>query len=238
MTRWRALLLVHDRLDVQVLVGRRPTRFAHRLGAAEIDHALASFRRLPALVNELSEGEAALAFEVVTAGRTLDSLTGMGDEVYWPSPDDTRPGLTRHSPPGANDSVFVLWPQNDLTSGAGVPSGGWGLALGASEWTGGVTYATVANAAAWAWAEPVPGEVWLHEWLHGVCDHYARRGFPMPPGDADGAERHGYRRPAEAGWSPYYRDLMTGRVTVAGRQMGITADAWRSGSPALRHRRG
>lgn len=229
MTRWSALLLVHDRLDVRVLVGGRPTRFQHRLRSSEIDDARASIERLPALVAELSEGRAGLVLDVAEAGRTLDSLTAMGDERYWPSPDDTRPDLARHSPSGPRSSVFVFWPQNDLVAGSGVPSGGWGLALGASEWTGGVTYATVANAGPAAWAEPVPGEVWLHEWLHGVCDHYARRGFAMPPGDADGAERHGYRWSAEAGWSGYYRDLMTARVEVSGRRLGITAEAWRGG---------
>ena len=67
-------------------------------------------------------------------------------------------------------------------------------------------------------------------WLHGVCDHYARRGFGMPPGDADGGDRLGYRRETALGWSRHYRDLMTGRVLVRGRQTGITAQAWRSGS--------
>jgi len=114
-----------------------------------------------------------------------------------------------------------------------VPSGGWGLAIGAGVSTNRATYATVANASSAVWSEPVPGEVWLHEWLHGVCDHYARRGFGMPPGDADGGDRLGYRRETALGWSRYYRDLMTGRVLVRGRQTGITAQAWRSGSTRL-----
>lgn len=231
MTTWRALLLVHPWMDVRVVVDGEARRFAHRLSRLEIEDALASFSRLPALVGGLSEGEAALTFEVVTAGGRLGSLTAMGEGRYWPSPDDTRAELFRHAAHGVHDSIFVLWPQSDLETGATVPSGGWGLAVGASEWSGGATYATVANAAAAVWAEPVPGEVWLHEWLHGVCDHYARRGFPMPSGDADGAERHGYRWTPEAGWSAYYRDLMTGRIAVGDRLLGVTAEAWRTGSP-------
>src|SRR3989440_1999300 len=51
--------------------------------------------------------------------------------------------------------------------GAQVLSGGWGLAIGAGVSTNRATYATVANASGAVWSEPVPGEVWLHEWLHG-----------------------------------------------------------------------
>ena len=156
MTTWRALLLVHDHMDVGVVVDGTARRFEHRLQREEIDDALASFARLPTLVADLSDGEAALTFDVA-AGRRLDSLTAMGEGIYWPSPDDTRADLAHHAASGIYDSIFVLWPQNDLATGAGVPSGGWGLALGASEWSAGATYATVANADAHVWAEPVPG---------------------------------------------------------------------------------
>jgi hypothetical protein len=56
----------------------------------------------------------------------------------------------------------------------------------------------------------------------------------MPPGDADGAERNGYRRDPEKGWCEYYRDLMTGRVVVHGENVGIPAEAWRSGAVWMR----
>ena len=227
MVVWKALLLAYRCLDVSL--SRGGDRFVHSLSDSEVDDALTSFAELPGLVDRLSGGEAGIRQEVVAADRCLDSLTLMGDGLYWPSPSDTRTELDRLARPGTRDSVFVLWPQNDLREGGNVPSGGWGLALGASEWSNGATYATVANAASAVWSEPVRGEVWLHEWLHGVCDHYARRGWSMPPGDADGGERCGYRREPGHGWSRYYRDLMTGRVMAGGRAHGITAEAWRSG---------
>ena len=229
MILWKALLLVYGCLDLrrsepEVGKGRL------LLSEQEIEDGLRSFSSLPALVAGLSEGEAALRHQVVTVERCLDSLTAMGDGLRWPSPSDTRVELDLLAERGRYDSVFVLWPQNDLRTGATVPSGGWGLAIGASDWTNGATYATVANTSSAVWSEPVRGEVWLHEWLHGVCDHYRRRGYDMPPGDADGGERGGYRREPGLGWSGYYRDLMTGRVLVGGRRLGITAEAWRSGS--------
>ena len=222
MVIWRALLLVYRSIDV--------TGFRHTLGEDDVAAGLDSFGRFPALAAELSGGEVGVAFEVAHAARPLRSLTPMGDGMLWPSPDDTRAELDRLAPPGAWDSVFALWPQRDPASGAHVPTGGWGLAIRATEWSNGATYATVANADAGVWARPVMGEVWLHEWLHGVCDVFAGRGFEMPPRDADGGGEAGYAQTPSEGWSAYYRDLMSGRVQVGDRLLGIPPAAWRTGS--------
>jgi hypothetical protein len=232
MIVWEALLLVYQCLDVRVsdALGESE-RIVLSLTQQEVDDALASFACLPALVSGLSDGQAGLHQRSAAAERCLDSLTPMGKGLYWPSPSDTRRELDRLAASGQYDSVFVLWPQHDLRTGAQVPTGGWGLAIGATGRSNGATYATVGNASSTVWAEPVRGEVWLHEWLHGVCDHYSRRGYAMPRGDADGAERSGYHREADRGWSRYYKDLMTGSVLVGGRRLGITSEAWRSGSP-------
>jgi len=209
---------------------RRRVRFVHELSDAEVADGVDAFRCFPALAARLSGGEVAVEAARVEAGRPLDSLTPMGDGVAWPSPDDTRPELDALAPPGVYDSVLVLWPQRRLDGGGAVPTGGWGLAIRATDWSNGATYATVANAGPAAWAGPERGEVWLHEWLHGVCAHYAGRGHAMPPGDADGGGRCGYRCSPETGWCDYYADLMTGRVPSGGQLTGIPAEAWRSGS--------
>ncbi|HSR24107.1 MAG TPA: hypothetical protein VLW53_11185 [Candidatus Eisenbacteria bacterium] len=223
MVTWRALLLVYRSIDL-------PGDFRHTLGDEEVAAGLDSFSRFPELAAELSGGEVEVVVEVAHVRRALGSLTPMGDGMRWPSPDDTRPELTRLAPPGARDSLFALWPQRDLATGAHVPTGGWGLAIRGTEWSNGATYATVANADAAAWARPVVGEVWLHEWLHGVCDHFARRGYEMPPRDADGGDAAGYVQSPTDGWCAYYRDLMTARVSVGGRLLGIAPAAWRTGS--------
>jgi len=77
---------------------------------------------------------------------------------------------------------------------------------------------------------PTVGEIWLHEWLHGVCDYYSGKGYRMPDGCADGGGRHGYMWSPSSGWAAYYRDLMTGRVQENGVSTGISPDMWRSGS--------
>ena len=222
---WLALLLVYRRIDV-----RLPERFAHALSDEEVATGVESFLSFPPLARRLSGGEAVVEAEVANVDRALDSLTDMGERRWWPSPADTRPELDRLAPPGAYDSVFVLWPQRDLVSGAHVATGGWGLAIAAADWSNGATYATVANIELETWRLPTVGEVWLHEWLHGVCDHVSRLGFEMPAGDADGGDRAGYRHSADSGWSGYYRDLMTGRVRSGDRLLGIPPQAWRAGT--------
>jgi hypothetical protein len=220
---WRSLLLVYRSIAL-------PGEFRHTLSEPEVAAGVDSFARFPALATDLSGGEVGVTFEVMHVARSLTTLTPMGDDMRWPSPDDTCPDLERLAPPGAFDSLFVLWPQRDLATGAEVRTGGWGLAIRATEWSNGATYATVANVADAIWSRPVVGEVWLHEWLHGVCDHFARRGFEMPPGDADGGGRAGYEQTPSEGWTGYYRDLMTGRIGFEDRLVGIPPEAWRTGS--------
>jgi hypothetical protein len=48
----------------------------------------------------------------------------------------------------------------------------------------------------------------------------------MPERDADGGELHGYVRSPTAGWTDYYRDLMSRNVLEGGKRLGIPGDAW------------
>ncbi|MDX2273228.1 MAG: hypothetical protein NW237_14945 [Cyanobacteriota bacterium] len=224
---WRALYLAYGAIDVsyRTEAGKRQ-HFRHRLAQGEIDKATQTFRRLPRLAWQASQGDAHVVADVIYCDRPLTSLTSMGSGRYWISPDDVRPEWHRYGNKHHYDSVFVLWPQSNLRTGEGIPSGGWGLAIGACDWTGGATYATVANGPEAWWEMPTVGEPWLHEWLHGVAAHYAGQGCLLPDGDADGADRHGYIRSATAGWLPYYQDLMTCQVIEAGQCKGIPRAAW------------
>jgi hypothetical protein len=227
MTLWRSLLLIYPTIDVRLRL--RPfhsTRFEYALSDQEVRDAIESFQQFPALVEDLASGRVGIRYQIEPIERSLTSLTLMGKDMYWPSPDDTREEIDQLASPGTHDSLFILWPQHSLKDDSSVPSGGWGLAIGASRWSNQATYAAVANAESWKWRVPVPGEVWLHEWLHGVCAFFAARGYSMPDGDADGGARHGYTQSPASGWTDYYRDLMTGKVLCQGRQTGIPLDAW------------
>jgi hypothetical protein len=227
MKIWRSLLLVYDTIDVLIRHRKgRSHRFTHSLPDPEVRDGVDSFQQFPKLVEELTSGKASVRYEIHRVERCLASLTQLGDDMYWPSPTDVREAIDRNAVAGSFDSLFVLWPQNNLQDGTSVRSAGWGLGMGASAWSNDATYATVGNAAWWIWQIPVVGEVWLHEWLHGVCAYFATRGYIMPDGDADGGGRHGYTQSPVCGWTDYYRDLMTGKVFEDGKATGIPLEAW------------
>ena len=226
MKIWKPLLLVYRELDVRLPVDSRKRRFHHVASEQEVADALDSFAGFPQLVSELTRGKAGIEYEIVRPDHALTSLTRESSSRFWPSPYDIRSDLDEFAPLGKYDSIFVFWPQRDLKNETGVPCDAWGLAIGASKWTNGATYAAIANAPSFAWTNEAPGEVWLHEWLHGVCAHFAQRGHVMPERDADGGELHGYVRSPTAGWTDYYRDLMSGNVLEGGKRFGIPVNAW------------
>jgi len=198
----------------------------HVLSDREVQDTIRSFQQFPLLVEDLTSGRACIRYEIHRVERVLTSLTRMNGEMYWPSPTDTREEIDLLAAPGTCDSIFALWPQHNFRDGTSVQSAGWGLGMAASDWSNGATYATVANTESWRWQIPVVGEVWLHEWLHGVCAYFAGLGYVMPDGDADGGARHGYIQSPVSGWTDYYRDLMTGNVLEAAGTTGIPLDAW------------
>lgn len=233
MNTWNALLLIYCKIDVRYRTSWcRRKHFAHRLSEAELADAEDSFRHFPPLVEELTDGRASVDYGIVHVDAPLRSVSPISHGGFWPSPQDTVEELAVYARPGRFDSVFVLWPQTNLRTGRNVPSGGWGFGMGATNVTNGATYATVANAPTEAWQRPRVGEVWLHEWLHGVCHHFAQRGHVMPDGDADGGGRHGYVQSPTTGWTDYYRDLMNGRVQENGATKGIASTAWLDRSTA------
>jgi hypothetical protein len=222
MSTWRAILIVYRELDVCL----ERDRLHHVATEDDIADAVRSFRAFPALAAALTDSAARVEAREVMSGEPLRSLSAHGKGAFWPSPADTRRELDAFAPAGSCDSIFVLWPKQDFVAKTGVPGGAWGYGMGASDWTNGATYAAVTTAPTTSWTNEALGEVWLHEWLHGVCDHFARRGHAMPTRDADGADGHGYVRSAENGWTDYYRDLMSGRVQEDGRALGIPIAAW------------
>lgn len=228
MSIWKTLLLVYDRIDVSYEgPGKRRTHFENTLTEEELSDGIESFKHFPGLVDQLTSGAATIDYDVIYAERPLTTLTTLREHQFWPSPDDTRAELMNLVPAQGYQSLLVYWPQNNFQYGTSIPSGGWGLGMGASAWSYDATYATVANAPTFAWNIPLKGEVWLHEWLHGVCAHFAAKGYKMPEKDADGGDGHGYVRSPVSGWTEFYRDLMTCHVPEGDKLLGIPLQAWR-----------
>jgi hypothetical protein len=234
MSNWRALLLPYRELKVALPSGKwfRRVHYHHLMTDQELSDGVESFRAFPRLVADLTDGRVQITADVRHPRAPLTTLSENGTRCYWPSPDDVSSVLNEFAPAGLYDSIFLLWPQHDSQKDSRIPCLGWGLGMGPGAWSNGCTYAVVANAPSSAWKGEAPGEVWLHEWLHGVCRFYQSRGYDMPERDADGAEIHGYTRSAERGWTEYYRALLNGTVPENGRLLGIPEPAWACGQPA------
>ena len=228
---WRALLLVYRQVEVDYKDdGGKPHHFSNKLPDDEVRAAVWSFRQHPSLAYKHSNGALVIQYDIVYPSRTVNSVTKMGKNAWWLSPDDTRPEIKKYAPKGSYDSILVLAPLSNRAKGQSVPTGGWGLAIGPSDWSSGASYCTVGNAPVDGWNEPAVGEVWLHEWLHGACAHFAQKGFVMPKGDSDAGGSHGYKHSDVEGWGEFYQDLMNGQVLDEGRRTGITQEAWQSGA--------
>ncbi len=230
MPHWRALLLIYRRLNVELPASQGAARFQHELTEAEIANATRSFAALPELVERLSNQETSLCYDVRIVEGALTSLNGHVDHGLYPWLSDTWKELESVFASRTYDSVFVFWPQTDFTANARVPGEFWGLGAGPDESTNGATFAVVGNAPLSSWDTPVVGEVWLHEWLHGVCRIFEARGYTMPEHDADAGGRHGYIQSPTTGWTDFYRDLMTGQVLEGNERTGIPPEAWRGHS--------
>lgn len=178
------------------------------------------FENFAKLTNELSGGAVKVVYDVVVVPRTLRRISPIY-EGYWVSPEDVKEDLKLYVPPGVYDAVFVVWYSDAIDVKY--------FGLGGVFIDGEVIYSSIASLEEWAWRlGPKPGELFLHEWLHGVTFFFSSLGYDMPEGGPDGAEKHGYRWSPAEGWTPYYRDLMQGRVwePKLNRYTGITREMW------------
>ena len=235
---WKILLIVFQETDTDYVDedGQR-RHLTASLSNPEIDALLTSFTGpVTQAVRDWSAGAVQWDVDVRYAPRPVTGLSSASaDHKQWLDPDSIQDVIDLYSPDGAYDQIMVYWKDSDGTST--IPSWGWGLALPYSasrNWC----YLTVAAIPASYWNATVPdtwSQVWIHEWLHCACSYYAARGYAMPTSDADGGGSHGYVEEQEGmpGWGSFYSDLMQGRVEEDGRLLGVTREAWLSGSPRL-----
>ena len=101
-----------------------------------------------------------------------------------------------------------------------------------------MTYATVFNIS-WVWPnDQCKGEVFLHEWLHGVTGFYMDHlGFPFNFEDLHGAEEAGYQSDYDQDgcWDMWLRDYMRGLVYENAQRKALVPETWQSGSITTHH---
>ena len=232
LTTWNVLFLVYQSIDVNYTDGSGVQKqFQMTIPKDEFTHAITSIYDFPSLSYNLSENNVYTRFDTIIINTPIQRLSPIGSLGYWLSPEDIKEDINTFAPVGRYDSIIAYWPGRNFQTGEGVANGYWGLGMMKNSASNGATFASIANAAIYWWGNPPrAGQVFLHEWLHGVCPFYSDKGFRMPSGDADGGGMHGYSDDPKTGYSMYYHDLMTGKVGDSGVLTGITPAAWQSGS--------
>lgn len=234
---WNILLIVFPETDADYMgLDGEMHHMRASMSESEIEAMLGALRGpVAAAVSDWSAGVVQWQIDVVRAGRPVSRLSDPDPyRRQWLDPASIDDVISGYSPNGKYDQVMVYWKNTD--GSAVIPSWGWGLALPSSA-TQAWGYATVTSIPATRWSQTIAdfwGQIWIHEWLHCACAFYASRGYPMPVGDADGAEYHGYVEDLRGlpGLAAYYSDLMQGKVLEGKWRLGITREAWLSGSIA------
>jgi len=216
------LLLLYPSVDVRYVEDGSVKSFAGTMSGEMMSTITSAFIDFTYLTGELSYGAVLSTYTIILVPHPLTRLSYDSVLGYWPSPEDVREDLENYAPYGTYDSVFVVWYNGPIR----LPYFGLG---GIFINNGSTIYSVVTSHEEWVWrAGGRPGEVFLHEWLHGVARFFSSLGYIMPEGDADGAEIHGYVWTHEEGWTRYYRDLMQGRVwePKIKAYTGITREMW------------
>ncbi|MCX8190904.1 MAG: hypothetical protein N3D78_01820, partial [Candidatus Aenigmarchaeota archaeon] len=208
-------------MDVTYIDGGYVKRFSGTMSDNLLSKIISAYAGLDLLISELSGGAVESTHEIVVVPKPLKKISPL-PYGYWPSPEDVMEDLKYYAPPGTYDSVFVVWyngPINLNYFGLG------GVFINNKT----TIYSVIASHEEWVWTYGGrPGEVFLHEMLHGVEIFFSELGYPMPEGGLHGGEIHGYVWSYENGWTEWYRDFMQGRVwePKLGRYTGIPKEAW------------
>lgn len=232
---WRILMIIFRETDTDYMgLDGQWHHMTVSLEDSNIDAMLTSLNGPVAdAVREWSDGAVQWDIDVRYAPRPITYMSGPdSDHKQWVDPASIQDVIDGFSPDGVYDQIMVYWPGD--TPSAAIPTRGWGLALyyNASRPWG---YLAVEQGPTEWWNPVAPdlmSQVWIHEWLHVASSFYAYQGYPMPAQDADGAALHGYVQGQGGlpGWGRYYADLMQGKVLEGGQHVGITRDAWLSGT--------
>lgn len=248
--RFSALALLYLVTNARVGSGEHRRRVQRVMTRPEREAVTAVLERLPATIEDWSDGLATLEpMHLVEVRRQLSTLSSSGAGRWWAGPRDCREELAALTGDRPYDSVIVLWP-----STPDLPLCGWGCTVGPSEATFGAGFSSIATD---HWptlaTDPDPEQGYVHEWLHQVEAVYRGLGVgddllpdlhaagdftsTRPDEEAPFGRSYAAYHDGEAGhpgartWAPWYRDWMTGRLRPVGGPtpdppLGLTPDRW------------
>ena len=227
-TPWNVLVLIYPNSDFWYKDAALTwQRFTGSLTSTQTENLRLAALSYVSLANTWSNGGATITADFYIISRALSSVTerdpGKG---YSPTQTDVDTELDLYMPLENYDSVIVLWHKGTAPADAF-----WGLArVGPITHDGrAFTYATVYYGSDYFWTGKYPGEVIVHEWLHGLEGWYRNLKYEVP--DLHSAESHGYSTDGDGSWKAWYTNFMRGLVEEPDRRtFGISYGAWLAGS--------
>jgi len=235
---WKVLVLIYPNINTNYVdLDGHTKHLTASMPIQDLINMKTAFLNLPhrRIVYSYSAQTAEIEANVVTVNRSLTSLEKIYNG-YWPSPAITRQEMNIYAPKGKYDSVIIFWQASHPTTGQSIPDGGgWGWGYWPGEtYANGMTYASIYNLS-WVWTtsnQACHGEVFLHEWLHGVTGFYMSKGVPFNVQDLHGAEEAGYSWDYNDGcWDSWLKVYMRGLVYEAGKRKALVPQlTWYKGS--------
>ncbi len=224
---WRVLLEIVPVTRVTVTLKGQSQSIDESLTPADIQSARRSFLSFPAMVASITQNRVRVQARIVQSTLPITKLTPIYTDWYHPTPEDVSAIIEPYDRSGDYDTIALFWK-------GGTVMGAWGL--GGMFTPHGSTYLSVRDVAPSSWQSDAPGEVFLHEWIHGVAADFRYLGYAaqIPPRDADGGEYSGYAHSPANGWCSYYYPLLNGLVPVGDTLKGFLPEMWKRGAP--RHR--
>jgi hypothetical protein len=236
---WKMLILIYPNIDTDYVEGGVNKHLTATMPPADVTSMQNDFMNYQPHrdhVYDYSNHTAEMEAHVIIVDHALTNLEPIGSG-YWPSPATTAADLDLYAPNGKYDSVIVFWQASNPDTGQSLPTYGWGLGYWPYDYANGMTYATVFNLS-WVWpTDQCHGEVFLHEWLHGVTGFYMNHlGFPFNVDDLHGAEEAGYTwdYTEDGCWDNWLRVYMTGQI-VGNPGKALVPATWYSGSITTHH---
>ena len=227
---WNGILMVYRETDVTFTRSDGSSyRLRARIGDSMYDLSMQIVNRFLKSVSSWSDNYTELTLKIVDMPAKLTKVDALSGGRYWVGPKSVRTEMDKYAPPGAYDSIFVLFQHQD-TSGVKIPLGGWGMTITAGSWSNGAGFSSVhVPTEKWWWTDRRdPESVFVHEWLHQVIFWHER--YDRLNLDLHAAEKYGYKA-VDGSWKGWMSDVMRGKVWTGSKYIGIDYKMWRAGTP-------
>jgi len=218
---WNVLILLYRNLDATY----GSSRYSAAMSNAQVAMLQNASANYASIASTWSSGLGSVQYTLRVVERPIATITPVFTDFFWITPQDVATELGPELAAARYDSVIALWDSGSA------PTNDGGLAdVGPFTWNGHrFTWSTVLRGQDWFWSlHDAPGEVILHEWLHGVEGHYRNSTYVVP--DLHGATDHGYAEDPGGSWRTWYKDYMQGKVVKTGWTRGISPAVWASGA--------